>query len=100
MTREDIPMDGSRTPRDERTTRPGIDRRTFLKVTGGAAGAAGLGVPGLVRAQAREIKIGAVHPVTGPLAEIGQACRLGAQMAADAINAAGGIKSMGGGWTA
>ncbi|HYB41623.1 MAG TPA: ABC transporter substrate-binding protein, partial [Candidatus Methylomirabilis sp.] len=36
------------------------------------------------------------HPVTGGLAEIGQACRLGAQMAADAVNAAGGIKGMGG----
>ena len=41
-------------------------------------------------------KIGVVHPITGPLAEPGQACRLGAQMAADAINAAGGIKSLGG----
>ena len=41
-------------------------------------------------------KIGVVHPVTGPLAEPGQACRLGAQMAAEAINAAGGIKSLGG----
>lgn len=96
MPRDDIPMDGSRESRDARPTRPGIDRRTFLKATGAAAGAAGLGVPGLVRAQAREVKIGAVHPVTGPLAEIGQACRLGAQMAADAINAAGGIKAMGG----
>ncbi|MGH7418646.1 MAG: ABC transporter substrate-binding protein, partial [Candidatus Rokuibacteriota bacterium] len=37
-----------------------------------------------------------VHPITGPLAEPGQACRLGAQMAADAINAAGGIKALGG----
>ena len=52
-----------------RLSRPGIDRRTFLKTTGAAAGAAGLAFPGLVRAQAREIKIGAVHPVTGPLAE-------------------------------
>jgi branched-chain amino acid transport system substrate-binding protein len=76
--------------------RPAIGRRTFLKATGAAAGAAGLGFPGLVRAQAREIKIGAVHPVTGPLAEIGQACRLGAQMAIEAVNAAGGLKAMGG----
>ena len=37
-----------------------------------------------------------VHPVTGPLAEPGQACRLGAQMAADAINGGGGIKALGG----
>jgi branched-chain amino acid transport system substrate-binding protein len=55
-----------------------------------------MGFPLPLRAQAKTIKVGIVHTVTGPLAEPGQACRLGAQMAADAINAAGGIKSMGG----
>ncbi|MGH7319980.1 MAG: ABC transporter substrate-binding protein, partial [Candidatus Rokuibacteriota bacterium] len=66
-----------------------VGRRAFLKGAGVATGAAALGFPVVLRAQPKEIKIGAVHPVTGPLAEIGQACRLGAQMAADAINAAG-----------
>ncbi len=74
------------------TTR--LTRRTFLTTT--AAGAAVLGLPLTPRAQAKTFKIGAVHPVTGPLAEPGQACRLGAQMAVEAVNAAGGIKSMGG----
>ncbi len=73
-----------------------LNRRTFLKTTGVAAGAAALGFPAVLRAQPKTIKIGAVHPVTGALAEIGQACRLGAQMAVDAVNAGGGIKSMGG----
>jgi branched-chain amino acid transport system substrate-binding protein len=68
-------------------------RRDFL-VT--AAGASVLGVPAVLRAQAPTLKVGVVHPITGPLAEPGQACRLGAQMAADAINAAGGIKSLNG----
>src|SRR5499426_2797663 len=73
------------------------DRRKFLKVTGAAAGAAALaGFPAVLRAQAPAFKIGVVHPVTGPLAEPGQACRLGAQMAAEAINAAGGVKALGG----
>ena len=54
-----------------------VNRRTFLKTTGVAAGTAALGFPAVLRAQPKEIKIGAVHPVTGPLAEIGQACRLG-----------------------
>ena len=71
-----------------------VSRRTVLK--GAAAGAAVLGFPLPLRAQAPAIKIGAVHPVTGPLAEPGQACRLGATMAVEAVNAAGGIKSMGG----
>ena len=80
--------------RDQERSRARLHRRTFLK--GAAAGAATLGFPLPLRAQAATIKIGCVHPITGPLAEPGQACRLGAQMAADAINAAGGIKSLGG----
>jgi branched-chain amino acid transport system substrate-binding protein len=73
-----------------------VHRRTFLKAAGTAAGAAALGFPAVLRAQTPSFKVGVVHPVTGPLAEPGQACRLGAQMAADAINAAGGIKALNG----
>jgi branched-chain amino acid transport system substrate-binding protein len=77
--------------------RRGTNRRTFLKTAGAAAGATALaGFPAVLRAQTPTFKVGVVHPVTGPIAEPGQACRLGAQMAADAINAAGGIKSLGG----
>src|SRR5881396_2172621 len=71
-----------------------FSRRTFLKTA--AAGAVIAGVPLPLRAQPRTVKVGAVHCVTGPLAEPGQACRLAAQIAADHVNAAGGIKSMGG----
>ena len=71
-------------------------RRRFLEAAGAAAAVAVAGFPALLRAQPKAIKIGAIHPVTGGLAEIGQACRLGAQMAADAVNAAGGVKAMGG----
>jgi branched-chain amino acid transport system substrate-binding protein len=69
-------------------------RRTFLTTVAAAVTVAGGPLP--LRAQPRTVKIGAVHPVTGALAEIGQACRLGAQMAVEAVNAAGGIKSLGG----
>jgi branched-chain amino acid transport system substrate-binding protein len=72
-----------------------IHRREFLTAAGLAAAAAA-SAPLPLRAQGPVVKFGAIHPVTGPLAEPGQACRLGAQMAADAINAAGGIKSLGG----
>ncbi|MGH7390566.1 MAG: ABC transporter substrate-binding protein [Candidatus Rokuibacteriota bacterium] len=71
-----------------------VSRRMFLKAT--AAGAAVAGFPLPLRAQPKTFKIGVIHPVTGPLAEPGQACRMGAQMAADVVNAAGGIKSLGG----
>ena len=46
-----------------------LTRRTFLKTA--VAGAAMLTVPRPLRAQAKTFKIGAVHPVTGPLAEPG-----------------------------
>jgi branched-chain amino acid transport system substrate-binding protein len=71
-----------------------VRRRTFLRST--AAGFALAGVPLRSGAQPKTVKIGVIHTVTGPLAEPGQACRAGAQMAADAINAAGGIKALGG----
>ena len=70
-----------------------LTRRTLLQTTA-AATLAGFPLP--LRAQPKTFKIGAIHPVTGALAEPGQACRLGAQMAVDAINAAGGIKAKGG----
>src|SRR5574341_49177 len=71
-----------------------VTRRTLLKTA--AAGAAVVWFPLPLRAQPKTFKIGVIHTVTGPLAEPGQACRVGAQMAAEAINAAGGIKSKGG----
>lgn len=80
----------------ERKAETRLHRRSFLKAAGAAAGAAALGFPAVLRAQPKTFKIGVIHPVTGPLAEPGQACRIGAQMAADTINTAGGIKSKGG----
>jgi len=76
------------------SSRRTTSRRRFLATAAG--GAAVMGFPLPLRAQAKTFKVGVVHPTTGPLAEPGQACRLGAQMAAEAINAAGGIKSLGG----
>jgi branched-chain amino acid transport system substrate-binding protein len=71
-----------------------VSRRRFLHLAGAAAGVAAFPRP--LRAQAKTIKIGVVSPITGAMAEVGGDCRLGAQLAAEAINAAGGIKSIGG----
>jgi len=71
-----------------------VTRRTFLRTAALAAGVTATACP--LRAQPRTIKVGAVFPVTGAMAEVGQDCRAGAQLAIDAINAAGGIKAMGG----
>jgi branched-chain amino acid transport system substrate-binding protein len=70
-----------------------ISRRFVLKA--GTLGST-LVAPGLLLAQARSVKIGLVHPVSGGLAYSGGQGRLGCQLAIDEINAAGGIKSMGG----
>ncbi len=70
-------------------------RRTFLCQS--AAAAALVSAPWVGRAQgAKPVKIGILHPVTGALAYSGQQCRLGALLAVEDINKAGGIKSLGG----
>jgi len=70
-------------------------RRTFLYQS--AAAAALVSAPWVARSQgAAPIKVGVLHPVTGALAYSGQQCRLGALLAIEDINKAGGIKSMGG----
>ncbi|MBI4772736.1 MAG: ABC transporter substrate-binding protein [Deltaproteobacteria bacterium] len=77
----------------------GMDRRTFLKVSGAVGlgvAAGGFGAPKLLRAEPEPVKIGSVQPVTGPLAVIGQGQRRGNQVAVDFINSKGGIKSLGG----
>jgi branched-chain amino acid transport system substrate-binding protein len=77
--------------------RKAVDRRTFLKVAG-AAGAATLvgGFPYVVRAKPKEVLIGTIHPLTGGLAQAGNGLKTGVVLAAEEINRAGGIKSLGG----
>jgi len=49
-----------------------------------------------VRSQGGPLKVGVLHPVTGPLAYSGNLSRLGAKLAIDEINAGGGLKALGG----
>jgi branched-chain amino acid transport system substrate-binding protein len=69
-------------------------RRHFMSQT--AAAASAMSFPLIVGAQAKAVKVGVLHPVTGALAYSGQQCRMGALMAIEDINKAGGIKSLGG----
>src|SRR5690606_37640676 len=80
--------------RETNSKRGGMRRRDFL-----ATGVAALGVtgfPAILREQPTSVKIGLIHPVSGFIAFSGTQSRAGAQMAIDEINAAGGIKSLGG----
>ena len=72
-----------------------LSRRTTMGL-GLAAGAATLG-PVRVRAQTpAEVKIALLMPLSGPWARQGILEQMGARMAVDDVNNAGGIKSMGG----
>jgi branched-chain amino acid transport system substrate-binding protein len=76
-----------------------ISRRRLLQTTAlGAAAAAGgtLSMPGRLRAQSAAVKLGVLHPVSGALSYSGQQGRLGAVLAIEEINAAGGIKALNG----
>ena len=76
-----------------------LSRRKFLQssaLTAAAAASGTLAMPAIVQAQGSSVKVGLLQPVSGALAYSGQQGRLGASLAVDEINAAGGIKSMGG----
>jgi branched-chain amino acid transport system substrate-binding protein len=75
-----------------------LSRRRFLAGTavGGLAVTSGaIAMPHVARA-ATPVKVGIIHPVTGAVSYSGTQGRAGAMMAVDDINAAGGIRSLGG----
>ncbi|HUC62220.1 MAG TPA: ABC transporter substrate-binding protein [Alphaproteobacteria bacterium] len=67
------------------------NRRRVLKTGAALAGACVLGFPAIGRAQSDKIKIGHLTPLTGFLGALGQYAVLGIKMAAEEINAAGGV---------
>ena len=71
-----------------------LTRRRLLAATATAGTA--LAFPAVLRAQAPTVKIGVLHPVSGALAYSGAQARHGARLRIEEINAAGGIKSLGG----
>jgi ABC-type branched-subunit amino acid transport system substrate-binding protein len=69
-----------------------LGRRSLIA----GAGAATLGAPLIAGAAPAAVKIGLLQPLTGFLAYDGIQGKYGAMLAIDEINAAGGIKSLGG----
>jgi branched-chain amino acid transport system substrate-binding protein len=66
-------------------------RRRLLQAGGALAGAAALGFPAIVRAQADRIRIGHLTPLTGFLGALGEYAVMGIRIAAEEINKAGGV---------
>jgi branched-chain amino acid transport system substrate-binding protein len=69
-----------------------LSRRAALLTT--AAGVGTLAMPAVLRAQGG-VKLGLLQPVSGALSYSGQQGRLGAAIAVEELNAAGGIKGIG-----
>jgi branched-chain amino acid transport system substrate-binding protein len=67
------------------------NRRTLLKAGAAFAGASTLGFPAAVSAQSDKIRIGHLTPLTGFLGALGAYAQLGIRMAAEEINASGGV---------
>src|SRR5688500_14831716 len=68
-----------------------LTRRTILKGAAGTTALAGLGMPAIVKAQSDVIRIGHLTPVTGFLGPLGEFAQMGVKLAAEEINAAGGV---------
>ncbi|MGS0755395.1 ABC transporter substrate-binding protein [Roseateles sp. GG27B] len=71
-----------------------ITRRTALNLT--MAAATGAFVTSVRAQSASTVKLGVIVPLSGPWASIGLNIKAGADFAIEEINAAGGIKSLGG----
>jgi len=71
-----------------------LTRRAVTKGLAFSAGA--LALPAIGRAQAKSVKIAMIAPMSGPWARQGQLLRMGAEILADDVNSAGGIKALGG----
>ena len=74
-----------------------LRRRDFLiKTAGGALATTVFGAIPIRGWAADPVNIGALYPVTGSMAQIGQGCANAAKLAVEMVNNAGGIKSLGG----
>jgi branched-chain amino acid transport system substrate-binding protein len=73
-----------------------VTRRKLLQTTAATAATGLVSAPSVLRAQGSAVKLGLLHPVSGALSYSGQQGRLGATIAVKEVNAAGGIKALGG----
>ncbi|MBM3538916.1 MAG: ABC transporter substrate-binding protein [Alphaproteobacteria bacterium] len=68
-----------------------LSRRSLIKGAAGSALVGGIGFPAISRAQSDAIRIGHLTPLTGFLGPLGEYAVMGVRLAAEEINAAGGV---------
>ncbi|MGB8575772.1 MAG: ABC transporter substrate-binding protein [Pseudolabrys sp.] len=68
-----------------------LSRRSLIKTAASSALLAGIGAPAIVKAQADTIRIGHLTPLTGFLGPLGEYAVMGIKLAAEEVNAAGGV---------
>jgi branched-chain amino acid transport system substrate-binding protein len=73
-----------------------LTRRGAVLAASAIAVAALYSTPVAVQAQSKKVKIAVIVPLSGPWARQGMLVKFGAETAIDEINAAGGIKALGG----
>ena len=76
---------------DRANTPAGARRRHLLTVGAASAGLLAAGLPLRALAQGEKVRIGHLTPLTGFLGALGEYAVMGAKMAADEVNAAGGV---------
>ena len=76
---------------DRANTPAGARRRHLLTVVAASAGLLAAGLPLRALAQGEKVRIGHLTPLTGFLGALGEYAVMGAKMAADEVNAAGGV---------
>jgi len=81
-------------PKKSSTTSAELNRRTLLAGTASLLAAPMVARPGF--AQGKTVNVGVIMPLSGANAQFGINSRNGIELVADEINAAGGIKALGG----
>ena len=84
-------IDGLQPEREGNGMNSKLSRRSLIKSAAGSALLAGMGAPAIVKAQADAIRIGHLTPLTGFLGSLGEYAVMGIKLAAEEINAAGGV---------
>ena len=78
-------------PSENLSTDRSTTRRRLVTAGGGVAALSALGFPAIVSGQQEKIRLGHLTPMTGFLGALGEYAVMGIRMAAEEINAAGGV---------